>query len=109
MRIAALVCCIIVLAQVFLPCSDKIQVSSYLSMAVSNTAAAHSDSDSHKKAADQCSPFCQCNCCATPTIIQHAVVIVIKQAVYPYTYTSYVSSAPSAVHVSIWQPPKLTA
>ena len=57
---------------------------------------------------DQCSPFCTCNCCATPVIYQdfdvqfHSLTFIEKSISTEYT------SAIFSCHLSsIWQPPQM--
>ncbi|WP_394341113.1 DUF6660 family protein [Pararcticibacter amylolyticus] len=106
MRIISLICSLIVFIQVVIPCGDKAPSASYSHISASE--ASHSEDEPHK-AADQCSPFCQCHCCATPVIMYPPAGLVVKLANFPRVYKKYISSEYLGISISIWQPPKLKA
>ena len=106
MRIISLICSLVVLIQVVIPCGDKTPSAPYSH--IFDSEASHSESEPHK-AADQCSPFCQCHCCATPVIMYPSGCLVIKLTNFPRAYKEYISSEYLGIPISIWQPPKLSA
>jgi len=56
---------------------------------------------------DQCSPFCTCNCCVTPIVMQ---TYIIQFTCFYYTQnrpSEYTSHYHSSMGSSIWQPPQL--
>jgi len=57
---------------------------------------------------DQCSPFCTCNCCATPVIQQESIIQFNSTALFQeYTIAEYISVFTSDYLSSIWQPPQI--
>jgi len=65
-------------------------------------------STNHQHDGDQCSPFCSCNCCATPVIYQFFSVqfdgfLFFEKS----TATEYTSAVFFCYLSSIWQPPQI--
>ena len=58
--------------------------------------------------ADQCSPFCVCNCCGTPVIEQSPAIIPACLSFSHRDYKPFETINPSVPVLSIWQPPKLS-
>lgn len=102
MKFLAIILSIYVLVLTILPCVD-VPIDNLLH----KTELAKASSDKHTDEADHCSPFCTCQCCASPMVF-HGLSFELKfhaelqQRIYSYT-DAYVSSHFRA----IWQPPKI--
>jgi len=62
----------------------------------------------HHHDGDDCSPFCTCNCCATP-VIQQEIFIHFGNftLLQEYDLPEYVSAVTSDYLSAIWQPPQV--
>jgi len=92
-----------VLILTILPCidihSDKhIGETEYLQKAAADT----------HEPVDLCSPFCTCNCCATPAISSYHYCDLSKLSISEQDYSEYKPVYISILYSSIWQPPKLS-
>jgi len=84
------------------PCIDA-----SIDMSMQNIELSSHSSDKHQDDADQCSPFCTCNCCITPIISPSLTNLT---DFYPFQAEKYIiqsSSSFSSSLAAIWQPPKL--
>ena len=103
MRIFAFIMAFLVLGLSFIPCADAPLSSSDDKSKTEINRQDKQDGD-HE---DNCSPFCNCDCCAHyPLSYIHSletgfVAIAVK------TYKSYLSNSIIEVSLSIWQPPQL--
>ncbi|QDO94716.1 hypothetical protein FNB79_12335 [Formosa sediminum] len=59
MKFLTLLFSVYVLALNFAPCQDNVSLCSDCTTKISQ----HSDTDQDHKTSDDCSPFCQCQCC----------------------------------------------
>jgi len=58
---------------------------------------------------DQCSPFCTCNCCATPVIYQDFSILFYGSSLNEKEISVKYTSAIFSCHLSsIWQPPQIS-
>lgn len=89
----------IILTQACWPCSDNLlPITRY-------EQSAHEEK--HKdNGADQCTPFCTCSCCATPSIVQLTHVFTIKLSVQTPVYSEFTPEEFSGVAMGVFQPPK---
>jgi hypothetical protein len=58
--------------------------------------------------ADFCSPFCTCNCCVSPVIIEETIIQYNHFMLPQEHHSCYISVYNSSQFASIWQPPKLS-
>jgi hypothetical protein len=65
-------------------------------------------SNNQEKSNHHCSPFCTCQCCASPVVFQEFKVSFsyVEFAEKPLSF--YSSSYISTLFISIWQPPKIS-
>ncbi len=106
MRLSAILVIIVIMMQALIPCSDSFTLSADGTQIEQHLANSHDDT--HKDI-DQCGPFCECSCCATHTVLQHAVDFTFIQTTYKQRYTVYTQSEKLGVSASIWQPPRFVA
>lgn len=89
------------------PCSDKLfSVEDDASIIAKTSQKADQSKAEHE---DLCSPFCQCSCCSTSTIISAPTSLTILLNVVQYKYTELLPEKVLNASTSIWQPPKLQA
>ncbi|HEX2934985.1 MAG TPA: DUF6660 family protein [Bacteroidales bacterium] len=65
-----------------------------------------SSDNHHMPGDDHCSPFCSCQCCATPVVFMDYTV---QFDCFPFVQkllSGYSPSYLSITHIAIWQPPK---
>jgi len=75
--------------------------------AFNTTEIAHQSTDNQHDDTDHCSPFCTCNCCASP-VIQSSEVIDFTCFTYSDTYYNLgIPAFISSIYLSFWQPPKI--
>ena len=94
---------IYVLFLTMLPCMDK-----HEDIVVQKSEITPVTSHGHDQDIDHCSPFCTCNCCASPKIQQE---MIISFTTFPVTekYFLEISTTLVSFHSSaIWQPPQLS-
>jgi hypothetical protein len=60
-----------------------------------------------KGRADDCSPFCQCSCCAGFSLNQNVVNFALERSYNDIAYNSYLLSHIAKIAYPIFQPPKL--
>ncbi|WP_420831802.1 DUF6660 family protein [Polluticoccus soli] len=102
MRYLASFMAILVILLSCVPCADGITISSSVA---STQGASH---EHHEDSADLCSPFCQCACCASFSLMTEPVsipdmVIAKEQPVYQEALESIIRK----MSIPIWQPPQL--
>jgi len=104
MRLVACILSIYIMVLIAIPCVDRPEDNHLQKTEIGGNARnGHQHHDG-----DQCSPFCTCNCCATPVIYQDFNVqfdsfSVIEQRIS----TEYTSAIFSSHLSSIWQPPQI--
>ena len=92
-----------ILVLTVIPCIDVHQVGTLQKIEQAGTA-----SNNHSAEKDHCSPFCTCQCCASP-IVFNAFAVDFKRFEYSQKYHSeYASDSISSPSASIWQPPKIS-
>ncbi|RYZ22085.1 MAG: hypothetical protein EOO16_10380 [Chitinophagaceae bacterium] len=103
MRIFVFLMAVLVLVLSMMPCSDvDVPGKNDASQTIVKTAHDHQD-----QAADNCSPFCQCSCCAG-FYVNHAAALADTHPAIPQS--SRFPHPPSAIYdrsLPVWQPPKL--
>ena len=103
MKIFASILSFYVVILTFIPCIDVPTDDSMQKIELSESSA-----DQHHHDTDSCSPFCTCDCCASP-VLNHNNTIQFKCVeISQHTFSEYNSSFVSSTFVSIWQPPKLS-
>ncbi len=102
MKLLSYICALIVLVQVMMPCTDKIATTSLHKR--TEFSIASSKNQDHK---DSCTPFCQCTCCATPSIQQLAYIIVSPDPIVLESHNWHTPGKCLEVHINVWQPPKV--
>ncbi len=102
MKFFAFIMALLVLVLGMLPCADANEMHSSAKTEISKQSQ-HKDTQQQ----DDCSPFCQCTCCAG-FFINHPIAFA---ATLPLFQTERVGSSLSAdvleVALPIWQPPQL--
>ena len=62
----------------------------------------------HQQDIDHCSPFCTCNCCASPVLQFNVVIEFICFKYSVYDFPEYNTTITSSFFASIWQPPQFS-
>jgi len=101
MRIFASILVMFILVLVATPCPDAKDTSLHKIENTSRT------SEDHQNDVGHCSPFCTCNCCATPVIYQPCFIDLNCLEFTKKDYANYYIAFVSLIYNSIWQPPKL--
>lgn len=105
MRLIASILSVYLMVLIAIPCIDRPEDHHLVNTEIGDTAnSTHQHNDG-----DQCSPFCTCNCCATPVIYQDFGVrfdcLTFIEKSISTEYTSVIFSC----HLSsIWQPPQIS-
>jgi hypothetical protein len=103
MKFFAFILSFYVLVLTAMPCIDVHQDNVTHKTEVSQ----NSQNTHHHSDADNCSPFCTCNCCATSVIFQEHR---IQLTCFSFSENQYLNSASGhffSPFYSIWQPPKI--
>ncbi|MDR3704631.1 MAG: hypothetical protein P4L28_01835 [Paludibacteraceae bacterium] len=101
MKFLASILCLYVFVLVVLPCHDHAQngASNQTELSAQTTQACD---------ADQCSPFCTCNCCSTPVIASVVGIYLPAVTFFGKTIFASYNEHISSPYTSIWEPPKLS-
>ena len=102
MKFFAFIMACIVLALSVMPCADQ-------DSGPDGKANFHASSSSHKDnpQQDNCSPFCQCNCCAGFSV-NHFITVADPLRVLTGNPTAlFIQSVVRQTSASIWQPPRV--
>lgn len=105
MKVFAFFLAILVLGQSMLPCSDSDLAARHVKAKTEMTKALHSH---ESPGLDDCSPFCQCACCAVFSV-NHSTVSVNLVPVYNNTLQAgWIPSYALDMALPVWQPPQLS-
>jgi len=96
--------CLIVIVVSFTPCKDF--VNAKVSQTTSVSEADHAD-DHNSLANDDCSPFCVCCCCSTPTVVTQTLLTNTAISIVSVEYSDVAPGHITPADPSVWQPPKL--
>lgn len=104
MRLVACILSFYIVVLTAIPCIDRPGDNHLQKTEIGDNANnSHQHSDG-----DQCSPFCTCNCCATPVIQQESIIQFDSTTLFQeYTVSEYISVFTSDYLSSIWQPPQI--
>ncbi len=102
MKFLAAILSIYVLVLTLLPCVD-VPTDNLLH----KTELTKASTEKHTDDGDHCSPFCTCQCCASPMVshfqmFNFQTATILEQRIFSYHNLDYTSP-----FYSIWQPPKL--
>ena len=92
-----------ILILTIIPCVDAVRDNAVQKIEISPDSAQNLPVD-----IDQCSPFCTCNCCVTPIVLQN---YIIQFTCFYYTQSllsQYAFNYLSSDWTSIWQPPQIS-
>ncbi|HEX5152847.1 MAG TPA: DUF6660 family protein [Parafilimonas sp.] len=104
MKIFAFIMAFLVLALSIMPCAD---IGMSANEGNAKTQIKESNQQKENPQQDDCSPFCQCNCCAGFSV-NHFIASI--QAVTIYSEPSRTAHLPCElieISLPIWQPPQL--
>lgn len=104
MKIIAFILAFLVLALSVMPCADTYNAGND-SKAKTELTKSNQDRDNPKQ--DDCSPFCQCSCCAGFCINHFITSIVITIPGGSKTQTAFLPAGTLEIAFPIWQPPQL--
>jgi len=104
MKIIAFVIACLVLVLSVMPCADEISIEARNNESTEITKAAHQHEDNHQ---DECSPFCQCACCAGLSIHHTKPSLVAIPFFSNSDATGFLPANTVGISFSIWQPPRL--
>lgn len=104
MKIFALIMAIVVFVLSCMPCMDR---ESIVHDGQAKAQISKVRSHSALSDADDCSPFCMCNCCAGFTIMCSSIKITPIINVVSQAYLSYLPVPIFKISLPVWQPPQL--
>ena len=105
MRFLACILSFYIMALTAIPCIDLPEDHSVQKIEISQNTC----DLPQQKEADSCSPFCTCNCCASPVIQQEFSIQFDSFSYLQQSFTAeYSSEFVSRYSGSIWQPPQLS-
>ncbi len=104
MKFFAFIMAFLVLALSVMPCAD--QNDALNDHEQKNIITKRATSNSHQQA-DDCSPFCQCSCCAGFSLNQSLAVASQPLLSLSGHQTSFIHSGLFSIALPIWQPPQL--
>ena len=102
MRFLVYILSVYLLVLTAIPCIDAPQTE-VLTCLEGSQGASHD----HEKAQDSCSPFCTCQCCASPVVFVDFVMDVCDFELITEYCSTYSMEYVSQGYGLIWQPPKL--
>ncbi|WP_425428148.1 DUF6660 family protein [Arcticibacter pallidicorallinus] len=103
MKALCYILCVMVLVLGLIPCADVHAESGKEKVEVRSAA----DSSNHIEG-DTCSPFCQCTCCTSPTLIYLTTSTIAITGRLHKCYGEHLSGQKMETLFSIWQPPRLS-
>ncbi|MEI6747542.1 MAG: DUF6660 family protein [Bacteroidales bacterium] len=103
MKLSSFILALYLLALMAIPCIDVQRHESMNQIEFSR----QSQNTHHHSDADNCSPFCTCNCCATSVIFQEFPVQLTCFSFSTKQHFHFRSENFSGPPASIWQPPKI--
>ena len=105
MRVLSLIFCFMVIAQTFTVCTDSL-ISIKEKNSISYYQEVQADPGDQHTGEDLCSPFCQCACCATPTVAmstsEHINLILTAET----PFQEALIPGFLEISLSVWQPPQ---
>lgn len=106
MRITAVILSLLILILSCIPCGDAIAAQAPFNTETSQKAPI--DKSEHSDHQDLCSPFCQCACCSTVSLL-HPPVLLSHTIIFPDTpvYSGYLPEGEIEISLPVWQPPQL--
>jgi len=66
-----------------------------------------SSNENHQQDIDHCSPFCTCDCCATPFVFNEYIIHFDCFLNFQKIQSEFSYSYHSSTYADIWQPPKI--
>lgn len=102
MKFFAAIMAVVVLALSVMPCADKDNFINAGKTEIANTINHQSDPQQ-----DNCSPFCQCACCAGFSVNHFIASIAIVELFQSKTQTAFLPGGVLDIALPIWQPPQL--
>lgn len=101
MRLLALIFSMYILLLTALPCAEMKEKDHAQNAPVSQSSTNHDD-------CNDCSPFCFCNCCASPMVCQMDLVVFQVSTIVRKHETNYPTLFVTQRSGDIWQPPQLS-
>jgi len=101
MRFLALIFSMYILLLTSLPCKEMKEKDHAQNAPVSQSSNNHDN-------CNECSPFCTCNCCATPMVCQLDLVDFQVSTIVRKHETTYPTLFVTQLSGDIWQPPQLS-
>ena len=103
MKFFAAIMALVVLALSVMPCADEADAFNPGNIKSEITTSNHQNNPQ----TDNCSPFCQCSCCAGVTL-NHSVASISSIQLFPDKKTArFLSLAAINIALPVWQPPQL--
>ena len=102
MKVFVYILSIYILFLTAVPCVDKPD-----NCDVHKTEISGKTTNGHNEDIDHCSPFCTCNCCASPKIQQEVLISFNSYQFLIKCCMEYTITKVSAHTASVWQPPRL--
>jgi len=99
MRLLAFIGIVLILALNLVPCGDTVSV---LDGNAKIEQAHHQETNN-----DNCSPFCNCACCSTASVIKDVLIVTVPFADHIPVLPAHLSGKFITVDLPIWQPPQL--
>lgn len=105
MRLIAFIMAVLVLVLSCMPCSDTNAAHTKESTSIQ---AMHTSNPVGGQM-DDCSPFCQCNCCAGVAMQSFPNNIALSVPETYIIHSGFYNASISRIAIPIWQPPKLNS
>ena len=104
MRLFFSIMALIVLVLSCMPCADTNACSGKGEKTISVLHKSTGESDKN----DDCSPFCQCSCCAGVPLQLTSYSATLSLPEIHLTHFVFYSASTTRISFAVWQPPKLT-
>ncbi|MDP1622203.1 MAG: hypothetical protein Q8M08_07675 [Bacteroidales bacterium] len=102
MKVLTLILSLYILVLIAIPCVDR-PFESTIHPTEQTDHAGHN----HENDADQCSPFCDCNCCGNQVVSAESIVLAEVISLPGHLVFWYSADFNSEPYRSIWLPPEL--
>ena len=104
MKFFACILSLYIMVLIAIPCADRPEDHSLQKSEITQNTGSN-----HQHDCDHCSPFCTCNCCASPVIQQESIIQFDSTTLLQvYTLAEYITVFTSIYLGSIWQPPQIS-
>lgn len=104
MRLLSLLLCLTISVQLFTFCADRDFAKKEVTYSASYDK--HDIADDQHAEGDLCSPFCQCTCCATPTVSGGDPILIQLSLTGNTSFNDIQALGFIDISLPVWQPPQ---